>query len=443
MRVCISGAGSSGIAAAKALADRQIDFDWFEMASDIGGNWRYDNDNGRSAAYASLHIDTSKHRMAFSDLPMSEQYPIYPHHSQVYEYFRQYVAEFDLRSRVTFSTMVVSVVPVPGGVRSAWDVSTRSLTTGEESTTRYEAVLVANGHHWDPRLPSIPGTFDGMVLHSQEYRTPDILDGQRVVILGVGNSGADIAVEAAGFAETVHLASRRGAHVIPRYLFGRPTDTFTSEKGAAVPFGVSRIVNQLLLWAYRGPQRRYGFPTPDTPVLAEHPTLSQDLLRLVKEGKIVPKPSIGRFAGAQVVFTDGSAVEADVVVFATGYRISFPFLDSSLVDPKDNEIRLYRNVVPPDWPGLFFIGLVQPLGAIMPLAELQARWVAELLTGGKLPPPAEMERRIEWDRAAVCARYVPSPRHTIQVDFFPYKKVLETEIAAARRLGADPGPRAG
>ncbi len=316
---------------------------------------------------------------------------------------------------------------------------TRSLETGEDSTHRYEAVLVANGHHWDPRIPEFGGSFDGVILHSQDYRTPDLLDGKRVVILGVGNSGADIACEAAGVADTVHLASRHGAHVIPRYLFGRPTDTFTSERDVRLPFPVSRAVYQLLLWTFRGPQRWYGFPTPDTPVLSEHPTLSQDLLSLAKAGKIIPKASIERFDGSSVVFSDGSSAEADVVVLATGYRISFPFLEPSIIDPEDNEIRLYRHVVPPEWPGLFFVGLVQPLGAIMPLAELQGRWVAELLTGGKLPPPEQMNRRIESDIAAIRARYVSSPRHTIQVDFFPYKQTLETEILSSRRLAAFPG----
>lgn len=433
MRACIIGAGSCGIASAKVLADHDIAFDWFEMSSGIGGNWRYENENGRSAAYASLHIDTSKHRMAFSDLPMADRYPVYPH-SHVLEYFEQYVSEFDLFDRVQFGVEVRSVVPIPGQRTSCWEVTTRSSDSGDRQVRRYEAVLVANGHHWSPRLPSIPGTWTGTRLHSQQYRTPEIFVNKKVVILGVGNSGSDIACEAASVADEVYLASRRGAHVIPRFVFGRPTDTFTSEADVTIPFTVRRRVNQLLLWLARGPQRWYGFPVPDTPVMAEHPTLSQQLLPLVKAGMIKPKPSIARCEGRTVVFADDSLVEADIIVFATGYRVAFPFLDTSIIDPVDNEVRLYRNVVAPHQPGLFFVGLLQPLGAIMPLAELQAKWIAELLTGGLLPPVELMERRIDADWAAVRRRYVSSPRHTLQVDFYPYKNQIEREIVAAASL---------
>lgn len=432
MKACIIGAGASGIASAKVLADRGIDFDWFEMSSGIGGNWRYNNNNGKSAAYSSLHIDTSKQRMAYSDLPMPPEYPIYPHHAQVLEYFEHYLSVFGLDNRPQFLTEVVSVEPVRGAPTSCWEVVTRSITTGEESKRRYQAVLVANGHHWMQRTPDLSGSFAGTCLHSQQYRTPDIFDGKRVVVLGVGNSGSDIACEAAGVAETVYLASRRGAHVIPRFLFGRPTDTFTSDADVVIPFRVRRVVNQLLLWLARGPQFLYGFPVPKTPVMAEHPTLSQQLLPLVKKGAIIPKQAIAGFDGSRVAFVDGSSVQADVVVFATGYQLAFPFLDVSIIDPTDNEVRLYRNVVAPNHPGLFFIGLIQPLGAIMPLAELQAKWVAELVTGGMLPAVEEMDRRIDGDLRAIRRRYIASPRHTIQVDFFPYKQLLEREIDEAR-----------
>lgn len=428
MRACIVGAGSSGLVASKVLAERGVEFDCFEMGSDIGGNWRYGNDNGRSAAYDSLHIDTSKQRMAFSDFPMPDGFPVYPHHSQVLEYFEAYAERFGLKRLIAFRTEVLDVAQDAAG---GWRVRTRSLDSLTQHDRSYDAVLVANGHHWRPNSPELPGTFAGETLHSHGYRTPDVVRGKRVVILGIGNSGTDIAVEAADHASDVYLASRRGAHVIPRMLLGRPADQYTTPSTARLPTWLSRSVYQVLLWVARGPQRWSGVPVPENRLLEEHPTLSQDLLRLSRQGRIVCKPTISRLAGNTVEFTDGTAVEADVLIYATGYRMSFPFLDRSILDPVENRVRLYKHVVHPGRKGLYFVGLIQPLGAIMPLAELQAQWIARLLEGAPLPAPEEMDADIEATTTALRARYVDSPRHTIQVDFYPYMQELNQQIAAA------------
>jgi hypothetical protein len=173
-------------------------------------------------------------------------------------------------------------------------------------------------------------------------------------------------------------------------------------------------------------------PAPETKILTEHPTLSTELLPLVREGKVTPKPAVERLDGAEVVFVDGSRESVDVFICATGYRISFPFLDRSLVSTDENRVGLYGKVVHPDFPGLYFIGLIQPLGAIMPLAELQAKWVAGLLSGELgLPPADEMRAEIEHDRASLSDRYVRSTRHTIQVDFFPYRRWVEARLRRA------------
>ncbi|MFQ5351051.1 MAG: flavin-containing monooxygenase, partial [Thermoanaerobaculia bacterium] len=201
-KICVIGAGSSGLAAVKALGDAGLTFDCFEMGSGIGGNWRYDNDNGRSAAYDSLHIDTSKGRMAFADLPMPESYPHYPHHSQVLAYFEQYAELFGLTPKITFRTRVERVAREDGGYR----VETRDLERGETRSALYRAVLVCNGHHWQPKLLRFPGSFDGDSLHSRTYRSAESLRDGRVLIVGIGNSGADIACDAAPVARRTLLA---------------------------------------------------------------------------------------------------------------------------------------------------------------------------------------------------------------------------------------------
>ena len=429
-RVCVIGAGCSGLASARALSAAGLEFDCFEKGSGIGGNWRYDNDNGRSAAYDSLHIDTSKDRMAFAELPMPDSYPDYPHHSQVLAYFERYAERFDLLSGVTFGTRVERVRAAGDGYR----VTVRARDGGEAREGRYRAVLICNGHHWQPKLPGFPGRFTGEAFHSRAYRSPETLRGKRVLVVGIGNSGADIACDAAPVARRVLLASRRGAHVIPRYLLGRPTDTFVTPLGSRLPLALQRALYGLLLRVERGRQEPYGLPPPPTRLLAEHPTLSTDLLPLVADGKVVPKPTVERLDGDRVVFVDGSAEEVDLIVYATGYRVDFPFLGPELFSVEENEVDLYGRVVDVDHPGLFFIGLIQPLGAIMPLAELQARWVAGLLAGRlRLPSAEAMRRWIETDRQAIGRRYVPSSRHTLQVDFFPYRRFVQRQLRRRAR----------
>jgi cation diffusion facilitator CzcD-associated flavoprotein CzcO len=212
-RVCVIGAGSSGIAAAKALHQRGFAFDCFEASDRVGGNWVFRNANGVSAAYRSLHINTSRERMEFADFPMPKSYPDFPHHTHIARYFDAYVDHFGFRDRITFRTRVERAAR---GADGMWAVG---LDSGEER--RYDALLVANGHHWDPRWPepAFPGAdgFAGVQMHSHAYTgdDPDLFRDKHVVVLGMGNSAMDIAVEASFSAAATHLAARRGAWVVP------------------------------------------------------------------------------------------------------------------------------------------------------------------------------------------------------------------------------------
>jgi len=182
-RVCVIGAGSSGIAACQVLAARDIPFDCFEKGSEVGGNWRYMNDNGMSSAYRSLFINTSRRRMEYATYPMPDDYPDYPHHTQIARYFDDYVDRFGLRERIRFGTEVTRVEPVEGGSGAErW-----AVTTDDGRTLRYAAVLVANGHHWDPRWPDFPGNFHGETAHAHGYKTPDGYEDENVLVPGIGN----------------------------------------------------------------------------------------------------------------------------------------------------------------------------------------------------------------------------------------------------------------
>ena len=428
-RVCVIGAGSSGIAAAKALHAHGFDFDCFEASDRVGGNWVFKNANGMSSAYRSLHINTSRERMEFSDFPMPASYPDFPHHTHIARYFDAYVDHFGFRDRISFRTVVESARREADGT---WRIA---LDTGEDRT--YDALMVANGHHWDPRWPepAFPGSeaFAGVQLHSHHYtgEDPAFFRDKRVVVLGMGNSAMDIAVEASFSAAATYLAARRGAWVIPKYVFGKPFDQYPSPAG--VPFRVRQLVSKTLLRAAVGDMERYGLPKPDHELLEAHPTVSDDVLSRISHGEIAPKPNIARLTERTVVFTDGTEVEADIIVYCTGYKVTFPFFDPEFLAAPDNDLPLFRRVFHPGVPGLAFIGLLQPLGAIMPIAETQSEWVCELLAGRyALPPASQMRADIERERARMFRRYVASKRHTMQVDYEDYMAALAKE----RRRGA-------
>jgi hypothetical protein len=402
----------------------------------VGGNWRYENDNGQSSAYRSLHINSARKLMSYRAFPMPEDYPDYPSHWQVAKYFDDYVERFGLREGITFNTEVVSARPVDG----EWEVTVQDGGGERRQSMRYRALLVANGHHWSPRWPepAFPGSeeFEGEQIHVHHYREPDVLVGKRVLVLGIGNSAVDVAVESSRIAERTFLAMRRGAYVIPKFLGGKPIDEAAPPITTRLPMSVRRLFMGRLLKLTVGEMTDYGLPKPDHKLLEAHPTVSSELLPRVGHGDIAIKPNIDRFAGGRTVrFADGSEEEIDLVVYCTGYRIDFPFLDPEVFEAKENRMPLYRRVAAPDQPGLFFIGFVQPLGPIMPLAEAQSEWVADLLQGRTaLPSVGEMRSEISGHEKAMRKRFVASKRHTIEVDFHPYLR----EIRRERKRSAQP-----
>jgi hypothetical protein len=311
-RACIIGAGSSGIAAAKALHERGIPFDCYEKSDRIGGNWVFGNKNGMSAAYRDLFINTSRPRMQYSDFPMPESYPDFPHHTQIAAYFEAYVEHFGFRDRIVFETAVEHARRQADG---SWEVQ---LDTGERR--RYEALLVANGHHWDPRWPEPPfpgmDRFGGLQLHAHSYRDNSIFSGRRAVVLGMGNSAMDIAVESSYVAERTYLAARQGVWIVPKYIFGKPVDQLGND--ARVPFKVRQRMFQQLISRYTGPPERYGLPKPNHRFGEAHPTISGRILDRIQHGTIVPKPNIAALDETGVSFTDGSREDVDVVVYCTG-----------------------------------------------------------------------------------------------------------------------------
>ncbi|HEV8246999.1 MAG TPA: NAD(P)-binding domain-containing protein, partial [Polyangiaceae bacterium] len=344
-------------------------------------------------------------------------------------YFENYAQAFDLKSRIHFQTGVSSVERHDG----SWRVV---LDSGKQE--QFDALVVANGHHWDARWPepAFPGQFAGLELHSHEYVSPTEpydLQGKRVVVVGMGNSAMDIACELGhpGAAARVFIAARRGAWILPKYAFGKPID----QTGAMPRFLPLRVRQALAGALYRivvGRMSDYGLPEPDHPLGSAHPTISSDFLTRVGSGDVIPKQNLSELCGERVRFADGSEEAVDAIIYATGYKVSFPFFEPSFLSAKDNQLPLYLRIFHPDHENLFFIGLCQPLGAIMPLSEAQAKLVARYLSGGyALPTQAAMREHTERAERRMRARYVSSPRHTMQVDYDDYL----AELARETRLG--------
>jgi hypothetical protein len=268
-------------------------------------------------------------------------------------------------------------------------------------------------------------------MHAHHYVDNADMRDKNVVVLGMGNSAMDIAVEASQVANKVFLAARRGAHVIPKYLFGRPLDQMGLSP--RVPWPVRQKVLEGIIRTTTGPMERYGLPKPDHRIGEAHPTISSEILSRLYHGEITPKPNIERLEGDSIRFADGTTEKADVVVYCTGYKVTFPFFDENFLSASENDLPLYRRVFHPDVNSVFFIGLLQPLGAIMPLAEAQGAWVGEYLRGDyALPPQPELRKDMERERRRMFKRYVASKRHTMQVDYDDYLLDLERELKRGR-----------
>jgi cation diffusion facilitator CzcD-associated flavoprotein CzcO len=436
-KVLIIGAGCSGFTTAKRLQDEGLAFDWFEMSDRIGGNWAYGNPNGRSAAYASLHIDTSKWRLQFEDFPCPADWPDFPHHSLIDAYFNAYVDHFGLRPRVAFNHEVVSVQQQGEGWFAKVKANGKSSRHGP-----YTHVAVCNGHHWDPNIPQIPGSFSGTEFHARDYRTPfEPVDtrGKTIVVVGLGNTAVDIASELGqrSLGTRLIVSARRGVWVLPKYLNGKPMDK--TPLPPWVPVWLKRRLGAMAVRKAVGNMEDYGLPTPDHQPLEAHPTVSSEFLLRCGNGDIEVKPIVTEKAGDELVFADGSRAHVDVLIHATGYRLSFPFLAPQDVALKDNHLPLFKRMVQaePRLHTLWFMGLAQPLPTLVNFAEQQSKLFAAYLAGRyALPAQAEMQAVIAADEALHKGHYYASQRHTIQVDFDIYCHDLKAELErGARRAG--------
>lgn len=435
----VIGAGISGLTSSKMLNDYGIPHTTFETSDRIGGNWAFGNPNGHSSAYRSLHIDTSKHRLSFRDYPMPEDYPDFPHHTQIKAYLDGYADAFNLRENIEFENGVVHAERLPGG---GWEILDQA---GDKR--RFDLLVVGNGHHWDPRFADFPGEFTGVSIHSHHYIDPkDPLDftGKRILIVGLGNSAADIAVELSSksLQNQVTLSTRSSAWIVPKYTYGLPADKYfvTSPH---IPLKWQRWMIQKMQFMTGSNPELYGLPKPNHKFFEAHPTQSVELPLRLGSGDITPKGNVARLDGETVHFEDGTSSDFDVIVYATGYNITFPFFDPEFISAPDNRIGLYKRMFKPGIDDLIFVGFAQATPTLFPFVESQARLVGAYAAGHyRLPSVAEMEQTIIADQQLYTGHVLDRPRHTQQLDYFIYEHDMRTrEIPGGRaRAQAEGAP---
>jgi len=427
-RYCIVGAGASGLTAAKNLKQQGIPCDVFEKLDDVGGNWYYGKPG--SSVYKSTHLISSKAGTEYTDFPMPKEYPNYPSHWQAHQYFKDYAKHFGLYELITFNTGIENISPLSPGEQSderlgaspLWDVT---LSTGE--TRRYGGVIICNGHNWDPKYPDFSGTFNGVSLHACQYKTTDVLKDKRVLVVGAGNSGCDIAVESAQNASVTFHSTRRGYYYNPKYTFGRPSDQVNELLlKLHVPLSIQRRIIALVVKLMVGQPQDYGLPKPDHQIFETHPIVNQLLLYYVGQGDIHVKPNVKELRGDRVLFIDDSEEIIDVIIYATGYKITIPFIDKKWLNWHDNKPLLYYHVFHPQFDNLFVIGMIQGDGGQWGITDWQAQAVAIFIKAMKNnPAKADEMRRLKATAEQPRNRgikYVDTSRHYLEIQHYGYRE---------------------
>lgn len=424
-RFCIIGAGAAGITTAKNFKAQGIAFDVLEREDDLGGNWYYGKNC--SSIYRSVHMISSKEFSRYTDFPMPKDFPLYLRADQALTYLRSYAQAHDLYGHIQFGRSVLDLTPVPNS--HLWDVT---LNNGE--VRRYKGVVVANGHLCKPHLPDYPGHFSGRQLHSSQYKTPEVFAGQRVLVVGAGNSGCDIAVEAVHHAHAVYHSTRRGYFYWPKFLFGIPADVWAEwPLKMRMPLWARRFFGQHILRLFSaGQPEQYGLPKPDHKLFESHFIINSTLFYHLGHGDITAKGDVLQLREGEVVFADGSVEAVDVIVYATGFELSFPFLDQQYLNWPKSRPNLALNVFDQQHPNLFFIGLFQTSTGNWPLMDYQAQLVARYLHAREVSPHKTkhletqlLQRRLD---ASGGIHFANTYRHCIEVEHFVYRRKLQQLI---------------
>ena len=417
-RVAVIGAGAAGLSAAKHLVAAGVAVTVFEMGSYIGGLWVYENDSGLSPAYASLHLNSENRVTAYSDFPFPPDAPLYPDHRAVARYLQDYADRFDLRRLIRFNSTVAAVEPDGGGWR---------VRLADRSEHRFDAVVVASGHQGVPKHPSFAADFTGEYLHAHAYRTPDRFRDKNVLVVGVGNSACDIAADICTVTASTTMAARSPVLLMPRMILGVPTSRVLARiERRWMPWAVRRRIRETIARIAHGRMEQWGFVTPKT---RTHPAGHHLLMAQFVWGRVRARPGIAAVSGMDVRFMDGTTERYDTIIAATGYDVDLPFLSQELSPVRGQWLDLYKRVVRPGVPGLYFLGFFNVTGGgNIRMMDDQAAWVADLVAGrAGLPDQPTMEADILRERARIKTLYPDSARYGLELDPVEYRASLAQE----------------
>jgi len=426
----IIGAGPMGLACARNLQKVGIPCVGFELHSDVGGLW--DIDNPHSTMYESAHLISSKRMTEFAEFPMADSVAPYPHHSEMRQYFRDYADHFGLRELYEFNTRVVGLQPDGDG----WLLI--SEHDGKARERRFDGVLIASGTLHTPNRPELPGRFSGEVMHSAEYRSPDIFKGKRVLLVGCGNSGADIAVDAVHQAASVDLSLRRGYYFLPKFVRGQPIDTLGGKR--KLPRPIKQRLDAAMIRAIIGKPSDYGLPDPDYRMYESHPVVNSLILHHLGHGDITPRRDIARVDDRTVHFTDGESAEYDLILLATGYQLNYPFIDRRHLNwPAEADApQLYLNAFHPEYHNLFLMGMLEAAGLGWEGRNKQAELIALYIQHQRQGSPAlerfnQLKRELAGQSLDGGYRYIELARMAYYVNKEAYLQRLERHIRDLRR----------
>ncbi|MGD9997800.1 MAG: flavin-containing monooxygenase [Ilumatobacteraceae bacterium] len=415
---CIVGAGPGGIAAARGFLANGLSIDVFERHTSIGGIW--DQANPGSPMYDSAHFISSRHESGYLGHPMPDSYPDYPNHRQILAYVREVADASGVVPHVRLGVGVERVERAPGG---RWLVR---LSNGDERT--YRTITCATGTQWHPSMPKIPGSFDGTVIHSSQYRSASMFEGRRVLVIGAGNSGVDIACDAAQRAGHAAISVRRGYHLVPKHIFGMPADVFASS-GPELPMRVAQAVFPRVLKVVAGDPTKYGWPKPDHKLFETHPIVNDQIVHHLRHGDLAVRSDVRRFDGDVVEFVDGTRESFEVVVAATGYRTDVPYLDRSYFRWKGNRPSLYLRLWSQDHDGLAAIGFTEGDGGAYGLFDNMGDAIArsaKMLVEDRASYERFRARRRGTDPdVSGGVRHVDSDRHAAYVHLPAYRKQMD------------------
>ncbi len=420
-KVCLIGAGTSGLAAARHLSAAGIPFDCLERESDLGGNWNIDLPCSR--IFESTHLVSSKSLTEYTDHPMPDDWAEFPHQSLILDYINSYADRFNLRDHIEFDCGVHETRRYDQG---GWLVT---LETGEQRL--YNKLIVANGHNWDYHLPIHPGEFNGEIIHSGHYKQPDILRNKRVLVVGGGNSGCDIAVESSHNAELTALSLRRGYHVIPKFFHGTPIDVCGNRlHWARIPLWLRRFLSKIVFFFLLGTRTGTGLPKPDHKLFESHPTVTSQLYYSLRHGDLSIRPDVEQLCGDKVRFVDGSEESFDMIIYATGYHLSFPFMDDEELNWDAERPNFHLNVFHPEADDLFIIGMIQPDSGQWGLVDRQAQLVTRYLQS--LDQQTAAGKHFKEHKKSGARKepinYIRSKRHKVQIEYYSYRLELERQI---------------